>query len=259
MSHFGRLRMKSSSKEQSASAQRHGYSSRGASKAPPSSSSRSDADLWLVALVCLLLALFASRWSGADLWLSRQFFDPGSTRFPLREAELWSGLLHDGFKWLSLTIWTGLLCIRISGIGSLHLRIASRELNFVLTASLFIVLATSYARSSSLHSCPWYLTQFGGSAEFFRLLDVAPSNAGPGRCLPSGHASSAFMWLAVVPILSGHKRRNLLVAVLALGLLAGVVQVARGAHLASHVLMSGALGALAAALAHRLHIRRLTR
>lgn len=208
-------------------------------------------------LACVALSLVASRWSDADLWLSQQFFDPYTTRFPFRVASLWSDLLHDGLKWLSVAVWFGLLCIRVSKIGIDRIGVSPRELSFILLSSLFIVITTSYTRSMSSHSCPWHLAQFGGSAHFFRLLDVVPIDPGPGRCLPSGHASSAFMWLAAVPILGGRKRRYMLAVVLGLGALAGVVQVARGAHFASHVLLSGALASLAAALTHQLAVRSL--
>ena len=80
--------------------------------------------------------------------------------------------------------------------------------------------------------------------QFFRLFDEVPTHSGPGKCLPSGHAASAFMWLAVLPVLRGAARRRALFAVLTLGGLAGVVQVVRGAHFPSHILLAAAACAI---------------
>jgi membrane-associated PAP2 superfamily phosphatase len=205
---------------------------------------RRHADLLAVSVLSALLALWSNRWSDGDLITAAWFFDAAAGAFPLRRQWLLSAVLHDGLKWLAVLVWLGLL----AGWSVLRLRGAAAELRgrlaFVLVASLLAVIAVNLARAQSAHSCPWYVADFGGSGQFFRLLDPRPEEAGPGKCLPSGHAATAFMWLALLPALTGARRRLTLAGVLLLGGVAGAVQVARGAHFPSHILLSAALCAL---------------
>jgi membrane-associated PAP2 superfamily phosphatase len=85
------------------------------------------------------------------------------------------------------------------------------------------------------------LSAFGGTAEYFRFFDAAPQNPGPGRCAPSGHAASGFVWLAGFIALRDVDRTAALSALafsLVLGALTGLTQLARGAHFLSHVLLT---------------------
>jgi len=205
---------------------------------------RRHADLLAVAVLSALLALWSNRWTDGDLITAAWFFDAAAGAFPLRRQWLLSAVLHDGLKWLAVLVWLGLL----AGWSVLRLRGAAAELRgrlaFVLVASLLAVIAVNMARAQSAHSCPWYVADFGGSGQFFRLLEPRPEEAGLGKCLPSGHAATAFMWLALLPVLTGTRRRLTLAGVLLLGGVAGAVQVARGAHFPSHILLSAALCAL---------------
>ncbi|MDY0056494.1 MAG: phosphatase PAP2 family protein [Methyloversatilis sp.] len=205
---------------------------------------RRHADLLAVALLSALLALWSNRWSDADLTSVAYFFDAATGSFPLRRQWLLSAVLHDGLKWLAVLVWAALL----AGWAALRVRGAAddlrRRLVFVLVASLLAVIAVNVARAQSAHSCPWYLDAFGGQGQFFRLLDMRPAEPGQGRCLPSGHAATAFMWMALLPVLAGAQRRWVLAGVLLLGGLAGAVQVVRGAHFPSHILLSAALSTL---------------
>lgn len=204
-----------------------------------------NADLMAVALAGFVLALWSNRWSDVDLWLSALLHDPSSGGFPLRRDGVGSQLLHDGVKWLSVAGWM----LVVTGGVFLHLRKRDearlcRRFAFVAGASLAAVLAVNVLRALSEHSCPWHLADFGGTAQFYRLFDALPANPGPGHCLPSGHAAGAFMWLAALPMLSGRARKAALAGTLGLGLFAGAVQIARGAHFLSHILLSAAVCAL---------------
>ncbi len=204
-----------------------------------------NADLIAVALAGIVLALWSNRWSDVDLWLSALLHDPSGGGFRLRRDGVGSLLLHDGVKWLSVAGWmlvaTGGVFLRLRKRGDASLR---RRFAFVAGASLAAVLAVNVLRAVSAHSCPWHLADFGGTAQFYRLFDALPANPGPGHCLPSGHAAGAFMWLAALPMLSGRARKAALAGTLGLGLFAGAVQIARGAHFLSHILLSAAVCAL---------------
>jgi membrane-associated PAP2 superfamily phosphatase len=112
---------------------------------------------------------------------------------------------------------------------------------FTLWVTPLAALIVSSLRAISEHSCPWDLSAFGGTAEYFRFFDTVPLIPGPGRCAPSGHAASGFVWLAGYIALRGVDRtaaRYALAFSLLLGILAGLTQLARGAHFLSHVLLT---------------------
>ncbi len=90
-------------------------------------------------------------------------------------------------------------------------------------------LAVGLLKASSPWSCPWDLVEWGGRYP-------AP---GPGGCLPAGHPSTGFALFGLYASLKNTSPRaahTALAAAWVIGLAAGAVQVARGAHFASHVL-----------------------
>ena len=115
-------------------------------------------------------------------------------------------------------------------------------------ASLMALAAITVAvlKHYSPYSCPWDLAEWGGRWP-------AP---GPGRCLPAGHPVTGFMLFGLYFALPERRGARLaLVAGWSIGLAAGAVQVARGAHFASHVLWTAwiawAVTLAAASLARR--------
>jgi len=184
-----------------------------------------------LALAGFALGLLA--WSGLDAAISSLAYSPAQRDFPLREAWLTEVVGHKGLKHFSLALWIGLLGVALASHAwrraALH-----AALGAALAATAVTVL-----RGWSVHSCPWDLAAFGGSAQWFPLFGEVPANPGPGGCLPSGHASSGFALFALYFALrDAHPRlaRAALAFAWALGLVAGAVQVARGAHFASHIL-----------------------
>lgn len=224
---------------------------------------------------CLTLFLFAllSSVSGLDLWLERQFYDVPHHIFSYRDDPWLVTWLHDGLKKLVAGLWLLLAALLI--IRSLRRRVAFRSdaLAYVVLASGVSALLVSVLKQASLHSCPWDLFEFGGSGRFFTLIDHYPvwpggqSAAGPGKCFPSGHAASGWMWLCVLFVnkRSGASEsgpwqwRGLwqglwISLVLVTGFVSSAVQIIRGAHFLSHVLAT-ALVCLVVARFMRLALR----
>jgi membrane-associated PAP2 superfamily phosphatase len=118
-------------------------------------------------------------------------------------------------KWLVLGFWVLCVVWRPLRRGALYMA--------------FAALAVTLLKETSPYSCPWDLAEWGGRH--------APP--GPGRCLPAGHPVTGF---ALFGLYTSLKKENLraaraaLAAAWLIGLAAGAVQVARGAHFASHVL-----------------------
>lgn len=182
-----------------------------------------------LALAALAIGLFAR--SGLDFYLSALAYSPGQGAFPLRDAWLTSALGHKGLKHLSAALWLGLLGIALVARGW------RRQLLHAALGAALASSAVSTLRGWSAHSCPWDLVVFGGAAQWFPVFGEVSAQPGPGQCLPSGHASSGFALFSLYFALrDAHPRlaRAGLALAWALGLIALAVQVARGAHFASH-------------------------
>lgn len=189
------------------------------------------------ALLCVFI-VFLNRYTGWDQAIFNVFFDPQAASFPLKQNQWLSLLLHDGLRWLAAGIW--LVFVLLLCLKSIR-QVYWKEILFILLVSLLAALVVSVLKSQSSHSCPWDLNLYGGTADYFRLFQNIPvvATPGPGKCFPSGHASTAFMWFVLLyspmPYLRG-RRATLTMSLLLLGGLAGGAQIAKGAHFVSHVL-----------------------
>lgn len=202
--------------------------------------------LYIAALVCT--ALISNRLSNFDLIASGWFYDAATHRFPLRNEWLLV-LLHEGEKWLAVGTTLGLILIwsfsfRASDNSRVFFASVRSFAAFTVAVALLAAGAVALVKGLSAHSCPWHLALFGGTADFFRIGDALPFHPGSGRCLPSGHGSVAFMWIGAVYASSRwlpQYTKRLIMLVVMLGVVAGGVQIVRGAHFLSHILLSAAL------------------
>jgi membrane-associated PAP2 superfamily phosphatase len=194
---------------------------------------------WLAATLALIILL--ARYTPLDHALTGLFYDPVTQRFPLRDQALWAVIMHTGLKYLSVAVWFALLLWWISLRRQPARRPLRQAIGFTLIVTLLVSLTVSSLRAISPHSCPWELSLFGGTADYFRFFDAVPLNPGSGRCAPSGHAASGFVWLAgyiALRDVDRTKARFALAFSLALGVLTGLTQLVRGAHFLSHVLLT---------------------
>src|SRR3954468_9753769 len=166
----------------------------------------------VLAAAAALIVVF--RLGGADRALTSMFFDATSGSFPLRDAWLLAVIGHTVLKWTMLGIWA--LCFALGG--------ALRRGAIYMAA---IVLAVLLLKHYSPVSCPWDLIEYGGR------------EPQAGRCLPAAHPLTGFALFGLYLALRQDPRRaagGVLAAAWVIGLAAGAVQLARGAHFASHVL-----------------------
>lgn len=209
---------------------------------------------WLAWPALALLATLLSRNTDIDMTLTRLFFDPQTGTFPLRHAWLWSTVLHDGLRELSAMAWLSLLIVTLSAWQRSRMDLY-QPMRYTLLASAAVLLMNGLLRNMSAHSCPWALSGLGGDADYFRLLAPVPAHPGPGHCLPSGHAASAFMWWPAVHACQRWRPQTALPAtllIILLGSLCGLTQIARGAHFLSHILIAAAVCGGTASLIHYL-------
>lgn len=194
---------------------------------------------WLAGALTLIFLL--ARYTPLDHALTGLFYDPVTRGFPLRDQAFWAVIMHTGLKYLSVAAWFALLVYWLTLRRQPSRRPLRRAIGFTLIVAPLAALAVSSLRALSAHSCPWELSLFGGTADYFRFFDAVPLNPGSGRCAPSGHAASGFVWLTAWVALRGvdrTKARFALALALSLGILTGLTQLARGAHFLSHVLLT---------------------
>jgi membrane-associated PAP2 superfamily phosphatase len=199
----------------------------------------SKARLARVTLV-LLAGLIAWDASGLDLALAR--LSGGPQGFPLRDTWLLTSVMHDGVRYAGWLL-TVALCAGVAWpVGPLARMNFPRRVQWPATAML-AALAISVLKALSGTSCPWDLSEFGGTARHFsHWLGWMASDGGSGRCFPGGHASTGFAFIGgYFAMRPGNPRlaRACLGAAIAAGLLFGVTQQLRGADFMSHTLWTG--------------------
>lgn len=210
----------------------------------------------LVWLTLAGLGLFLSRLTDLDWLTAAQFFDPEQGVFPHRYAWHWAVLGHLGTKYLSIAVALVAVAWLVRN-GARQSSAVVTALVYCLVTALVAVAINGQFKAWSPHSCPWDLRGFGGSADYFRMLVSVPTHPGAGHCMPSGHAAVGFMWIsAIYAAARWHPAwmRRVALGVISFGLLCGFIQVARGAHFPSHVLMTAVICGLVAAISIRLPI-----
>lgn len=187
-------------------------------------------------LLIALLALIAFDSLGLDLPLIRLFGT--SAGFPWRDHWLTAGLLHDGTRNAAWLLF-GLLIVGIWRPLPMFASVSRRKRLWWLGTTLLCVALIPLLKRQNLTSCPWSLAEFGGSAQYVSHWLRGQADGGPGGCFPSGHASTAFAFLAgwfAMRQSAPRTARIWLMLVVTVGLTLGWVQMMRGAHYASHSL-----------------------
>ena len=185
----------------------------------------------LAALVLGLLIVLAWDASGLDLALARLF--GSASGFAAREA-FWSrDLLHAGLRYLWIGVWLA-LAVDAWRRRPVDDGPSRRQRRLALAAGLLLLLIVPALKGVSHTSCPWSLTEFGGSSPWVSHWDWTLRDGGPGHCFPSGHTAGA---AAFAPFAWIWGRRAWALVGLSAGL-ASIAQMARGAHFLSHTLWS---------------------
>lgn len=192
-------------------------------------------DLLVVALS--LAVLLAWDLSGLDITLTSWFGNAAG--FAWRDRWITGTLLHEAARYPAWLLFAVLL-VGIWRPLPFARALSRRERVWWVLTTLACVILIPLLKRGSATSCPWDLARFGGD-----VLDYVPHwqfwkrDGGSGQCFPSGHASTAFSFLAgafalrrAAPVAA----RRWLAVTLAFGGVFAWVQVMRGAHYLSHSL-----------------------
>jgi membrane-associated PAP2 superfamily phosphatase len=195
--------------------------------------------------------------SPLDFAVSSSFYLPG-IGFVARHSFWLENVLHGYAKDVLTALAVGISVCWLLSLLPNRLRPKllpwRRELGYVVLA---IALSTSVVvvlkPLTEVH-CPWSLTQFGGQESYTRLFEARVPTDRPGRCWPSGHASTGFSLFALFFALRDRKPRWGRVG-LATALVLGVVfsfgRIAQGAHFLSHNIWTMLLDWLICVLSYR--------
>ncbi len=160
--------------------------------------------------------------------------------------------MHKGLKNLIIIIGLTIFTLWLSGLNVTTKSVTYLNQKKWITVYhqqflwLFIAMITSTAIISflkhlSIHSCPWSLTEFGGTEPWVPLFGQLPKGAVAGHCFPGGHASGGFALMAIYFAFKDELIKVAkfgLVLGLVLGFIMGWGQMIRGAHFMSHNLWS---------------------
>ena len=189
----------------------------------------------MVALIGLaLLGLWDA--SGLDLPLARLFGDVGG--FDWRNQWWMTRVLHDGARNASWALTLGLAVMIFWPRGVLRC-LSRRERIGLLIGMLGCLTTMSLMKFTSTTSCPWDLSEFGGTASYVSHWRWGVADGGGGHCFPAGHATAGFAWVSGWFWLRERAPRAATVwlcAALLAGTALGLAQQIRGAHFMSHTL-----------------------
>lgn len=207
--------------------------------------------LFIPASLLIILAIVPPH--AFDLSVSKLFFSDG---WPWHRNEVFTTIFYRLPKLVPAIVATVLL-VRLAVVLAQGRRIleeeASRRALYVVIAMGACAAAVWWLKSTTGVACPWSVEPFGGALPMtdpaFGLTDV------PGRCWPSGHAGTGFVFIAFYFALKDVRPRaaaGALLFAVAFGLLCGAVRVMEGAHFVSHVLVTGIVDWLICAALHAL-------
>lgn len=176
---------------------------------------------------------------GLDLTLVRGFGTAAG--FAWREHWFMAVVMHDGLRAAAWFVFA----VLVTGIWwplPFARSLSRRDRIWWVGTMLLCAALIPLIKRGSATSCPWSLAEFGGMARYVPHWVFGRSDGGPGRCFPSGHASTAFTFVAgwfALRDRAPRAARLWLLLTLAVGAAVSAVQMVRGAHYASHSMWTG--------------------
>jgi len=196
-----------------------------------------------IIFVAGMAIIVVSQLSAFDIWLSDYAYDFDLGAWAIdHNSSIWRPILYEGTKALIIVFGLCVIAFIISPAWLPQFRISRQEAVFLLLCLAIVPATVGFVRQHSSVSCPRALQHYGGPVadEFghVSLLGFFESSR-PGACWPSGHASAGFALLCLACV-GPRRRTRLKFAVFGLGVgsAMGAYQILRGAHFASHIVIT---------------------
>jgi membrane-associated PAP2 superfamily phosphatase len=132
--------------------------------------------------------------SGLDLPLARWFGTPEG--FPLQYDPFLKGWMHEGARQLGWVVLALLITCIWRPMGALK-QLTRSERAWMIGTIVLSLLVVVAIKGVSRTSCPWDLTEFGGTAQYVSHWAWGVQDGGGGHCFPAGHASTGFAFMAL--------------------------------------------------------------
>lgn len=200
-------------------------------------------------IALLFLVVTVALITPVDQQISNIFFNASTGRWLIdhdaSSLRLW---FYDGPKLLIIIFGLALMATVIRPAMFPQGWFGRREALFLFACLAIVPLTIGSIKKNSNVQCPVTLQQYGGTqsdesghVSLAGFLDERR----PGGCWPSGHASGGFALLCLAWLNRRRRIKHRFVMLgLAAGISMGVYQMARGAHFASHVLVTGLVSVL---------------
>ncbi len=191
-------------------------------------------------LIATVVLLWLEVYSG-NRWIADHVYAWEGGRWLLKNHAITSFWIHPGGKYLSLTIWVVTFGFWWLSKRSPDRSTWRRPLSYLLLSTLLATSIVSLFKVLVSMDCPWDMQGYGGLRPYLGLFDVRPTGLRSSHCFPAGHAGAGYAWVALyfffVDTAPRWRVHGLLLG-LGLGLVFGISQQLRGAHFASHDLVT---------------------
>lgn len=195
-----------------------------------------------MALPLFVCALTVAATTKVDPWVAQRFFFDASTRRWLGGGQWWANtLLHEGGRWLiRIVVIAAILIAARAFYGDRWSSCRRPALYFILAMALTVGIVGALKATTNV-DCPWDLVPFHGPYPYVALFADRPDALPAAKCFPAAHAGTGYALVALYFALLERSRRwalRGLSAGLAVGIIFGLGQQARGAHFVSHDIVS---------------------
>lgn len=194
--------------------------------------------------VLAILAGIFFQYTGIDIWFEHFFYDQSHHIWSYNHNWLASNVIHHGGQLVVKFIALGMLLFAISTLFIKKLKIYRKASWYVVLASFTGAAIIGELKNITHIYSPWDLLVFDGKYPHIRLFDTVVSSAPVGHAFPAGHAGGGFALLSFYFLYREKEhsyRYYFLVVALCIGLIFGIEQDIRGAHMPSHDLFSFAI------------------
>jgi len=188
----------------------------------------------LLVFVALAIVFESTR---LDVWFADAIYRWEGGAWALRRDPFVSGVLHGDASRVVSVACASLVVACATSFWVERLRPYRWTLVYLCTAVAVSTLTVSLLKDLTRVPCPWSIDRYGGNLPYLETWRTIVTRASTKRCFPSGHAGSAFAWIALYFVCRMHAPRwcwVALVGVVAVGMTFGVAQQLRGAHFVSH-------------------------
>ncbi|WP_421569694.1 phosphatase PAP2 family protein [Stenotrophomonas sp. PD6] len=198
----------------------------------------------VIPLVAVLVASFVLMQHYGDLQVSAWLYAAQGHSWALKDAWITEQVIHKLGRNLSVGAGLVVLGLAIASAWKPSLAGLRRPLLRLFVSVALSTILVSLLKKHTGMDCPWDLTRFGGSREYYGLFDARPAGVRASGCFPAGHASAGYAWLALYFFaleVWPRWRYPALGLAAAMGMLFGISQQLRGAHFMSHDVWTAAI------------------